>query len=78
MDSKSYDPKTDFRGCILARYDPLESITNPDVDGIIVSVACEPWPHLLLGHELTDSSRGSHPLSAWVQVFNWISQWIKD
>ena len=77
MDSQPYDPKADSRDCYLARFVPLESITNADVDGVTVGVASKSQPRcgylVPLGHELIDSSCCRHTLPAWVQVLARIS-----
>lgn len=38
-----YNPQTDWRGCFGARIVPLDTITNPDMNGIMVGLASESW-----------------------------------
>ena len=41
MDSESYNPRGDLRGCVGARLVPLGEITNADMTGVMVGVAGE-------------------------------------
>ena len=54
--SELYNSQNDLRGCWGARFIPVASATNVDMDGIAVGVASESWSHpgcLSRGSELT-------------------------
>ena len=41
MASQLYNPLTDNRDCYTARLIPLDTLTNPDMDGIAIGFASE-------------------------------------